>query len=802
MAQATCSVTKKDIWAPSDKLSPRVKRLRDEYFDFWGRDYFRNEVMPFTTGTDWDVVFPYHTFGVVPDVYLLLPAFSDSLLACAKKVDTPDGFFDMSLPKRRATFFKLIAEKYLPVDILEGELIVGGQFNSALSRSRTSDEQKVAKKLDNKWWKKASHVNSMGLGNASVTSGHLIPNYKKVLEKGFKGLTEDYKNEIEKSKDKEKIDYLDAMIIAAEAPKLLSSRYAKEAEKLAKDTKDKKRKDELLELARILKKVPWEPAETFHEALQSFWMTHMLVMTDESYPGPGLSPGRIDQYLYPFYKKDIDAKKITKNHAKELLECLWVKHNYVYDYQGRVGENQGISAGFGQLITIGGIDENYEDASNELTWLILDVTDDMNLLEPKPNIRLHNKTPDKLLKRVAEMVAHSQGSPFLINFDENSIRSLKWQGLPEDRLWDYAPVGCLENTLQGDDRSGTVDVNLNLAKAVELTLNNGCDMKTGKSAGPKTGNPTKFKDFDTFMAAFKKQLKFIIDELIETYNISDELRARFQPTVYLSCLVDGCEKNGRDVNNSGAEHNYITVEGIALATAADSLIAIKKLVYEDKKVSMEELIDAIKDNFEGEGQERLRLILVNKAPKYGNNDDYADSIAQEISHYWTTEVRKRKSPYTGREYRAGYLSWNYWIAYAPFTAATPDGRKRGQFLSNGVCPVNGADTQGPTAVTMSVGKLGLETAPNGDSHTISFSPSLVRDDERIEKLMSFLRTYNEKGGTALQINIIDSETLKEAQTNPEEYKNMMVRVTGYNAYFTAIGREMQDEIIARVAKEL
>lgn len=802
MSQDSCAVSSDKLWSPSKKLSPRVKRLRDEYFDFWGRDYFRNEVIPFTTGTDWDVVFPYHTFAVVPDVYPFLPGFSDSLLACAKKVDLPDGFFDMSLPKRRATFFKLVVERYLPVNILEGELIVGGQFNTALSRSRSKKEAKEAKKLNDRWWKKAEWVNSLGLGNSGVTPGHLIPNYKKVLKKGFKGLTEDYKSEIGKSKDKEKVEYLEAMIIAAETPKVFSLRYSEEAERQAKETKDKTRKDELLEIARILKKVPWEPAETFHEALQSFWITHMLVMTDESYPGPGLSPGRIDQYLYPYYKKDIDDGTITRKQAEELLQCLWVKHNYVYDFQGRIGENQGISAGFGQLITLGGIDENYEDATNDLTWLMLDVIDDMNLLEPKPNIRIHNKTPDDLLKRISEMVAHSQGSPFLINFDENSIRALKWQGLPEETLWDYAPVGCLENTLQGNDRSGTVDVNFNIAKAVELVLNNGKDMKTGERVGPKTGDPAKFKDFDKFMAAFKRQLKFILDELIETYNISDELRARFQPTVYLSCLVDGCEKKGRDVNDSGPEHNYITVEGIALATAADSLTAIKKLVYEDKKVSMKELVDAIKDNFEGEGQERLRQILVNKAPKYGNNDDYADSIAREISRYWTIEVRKRKSPYTGREYRAGYLSWNYWIAYAPATAATPDGRKRGQFLSNGVCPVNGADTQGPTAVTMSVGNLGLETVPNGDSHTISFSPSLITDSERLEKLMAFLRTYNEKGGTALQINVVDSETLKEAQANPDEYKNLMVRVTGYNAYFTAIGREIQDEIIARVAKEL
>jgi trans-4-hydroxy-L-proline dehydratase len=800
MAHTSCAVTKDQIWSASEKLSPRVKRLRDEYFNFYGRPYFQNEVMPFTTGTEWDDVFPYHHFAVVPDVYPFMPCFADSLLACAQKVEVPEGFFDMSLEKRRATFLKIVVEKYLPVQILDGELIVGGQFNTALSRSHSEAEAKKAKKLHDKWWKRAKRANELGLGNSGVTPGHLIPNYKKVLEKGFRGLTESYKAEIAGTRDKAKIDYLEAMIIAAEVPRILSLRYAEAAEKGAATTADRTRREELLEIARIARKVPWEPAGSFHEALQSLWMTHMLVMTDESYPGPGLSPGRIDQYLYPFYRKDIESKKITREWAKELLDCYWIKNNYAYDFQGRIGENQGITAGFGQLITLGGINEKGEDASNDLTWLMLDIIEEMNMLEPKPNVRIHAKTPDKLLRRIAELIIETQGSPFLINFDENSMRSLKWIGLPEDKLWDYAPVGCLENTLQGNDRSGTVDVNMNIAKAVELTLNNGKDMKTGRRVGPRTGDPRKFKDFGRFMAAFKKQLSAIMKELIEIYNISDQWRATYQPTVYLSTLVDGCEKKGKDVNNGGAEYNYVTVEGIALATAADSLIAVKKLVFDDKRISMDELLTAIGDNFEG--HEKLRQTLINKAPKYGNDDDYADSIAREISQHWSTEATHYTSPVTGRKYRAGYLSWNYWIAYAPSTAATPDGRKRGSFLSNGVCPVNGADSRGPTAVTMSVGKLGLETIPNGDSHTISFSPSLVKDKERLEKLMSFLRTYNEKGGTALQINVIDSETLKRAQDNPDDYKNLIVRVTGYNAYFVSIGREIQDEIIARVAKEL
>ncbi|HJX61009.1 MAG TPA: pyruvate formate lyase family protein, partial [Dehalococcoidia bacterium] len=517
------------------------------------------------------------------------------------------------------------------------------------------------------------------------------------------------------------------------------------------------------------------------------------------YPGPGLSPGRIDQYLYPYYRRDLEEGRLTRDQARELLQCYWIKHNYAYDYQGRIGTNQGINSSFGQLITLGGIGPDGQDASNDLTRLMLDVIGEMNLLEPKPNIRLHQNTPDDVLQKVAELIAQAQGSPFLLNFDEAAMRGLEWQGLPKDQLWDYAPVGCLENTLQGCDRSGTVDVNLNIAKAVELTLNDGKDMATGAQIGPRSGDPRTFRDFDAFYAAFKAQLKAILRHLIDAASEADAIRAAFEPTPYLSVLVDGCADSGRDVTQGGARHNYITVEGIALATAADSVAAVKKLVFEERRVSMEDLLAALRSNFEG--YEELRQTLRNKAPKFGNDDPYADSLAREVSQFWTEEAFRHTSPATGRRYRGGYLSWNYWVAYAPSTGATPDGRRRGTFLSNGVCPVDGVDREGPTAVVKSVGQLGLETAPNGGSHTISLSPSLVGDGEHLEKLAALLRTYGLVGGTALQINVLDAATLRAAQADPDAYRNLLVRVTGYNAYFVMLGKEIQDEIIARSAHQ-
>jgi formate C-acetyltransferase len=769
--------------------------LREEYYHLEERPYFRNEVMPFTTGTPWDAVFSPVNWGIIPELVPFMDAFRESLRVLARPVELPAGFWDRSLIMRRALFFREVCRRHLPVRILDGELVVGGQFNTALSKSHNREEGRRWSKAVEKWWRKAQEINELGIGNTGAVPGHLIPDYPRALREGLRGISEDLESRRAKAESSDEVEFLEALIVCCQAARELAARYADEAERLAAEEEDAARAGELAGIARICRKVPWEPAQTFHEALQSLWFTHMLIMAAESYPGAGLSHGRFDQYMYPYYRADLDAGRLNEGQAKELLQCYWIKHNYAYDFQCRVLSNQGINSGFGQLMTIGGSDAEGNDASNELTWLILDVIEEMNMLEPKPNIRLHAGTPEPLLRRVAEMISRTQGSPFLMNFDESSMRGLAWQGLPEERLWDYAPVGCLENTLQGDDRSGTVDVNVNLAKAVEMTFSGGRDAASGKRIGPDTGRVENLRTWEEFKAAFEAQMKALLDRIIVVSDEADAIRARFEPTPYLSALVGGCAERCKDVTQGGPRHNYITVEGIAFATAVDSLAAVKKLVYEEGRISMADLARAVRKNFEGE--EALRQTLLNKAPKYGNDDDYADEVARYLSQLWTRMVADRVSPATGRRYRAGYLSWNYWIAYAPSTAATPDGRPRGTYLSNAIGPVDGAARNGPTAEVLSVGKTGLETAPNGASHTMSFSPALLRDEEHVGKLMAFLRAYGEKGGTALQVNVIDPDTLREAQKKPEEYRNLLVRVTGYNAYFVMLGKEIQDEIIAR-----
>jgi formate C-acetyltransferase len=791
----TCQpVAPTQLWSAATTLSPRVKQLRDQFWSFYERDY-TNEVRAYTTGAPWDMVYSIWSWTNVPEVALFQQGYRSYLLAAAKPVELPANFWSEPLVVRQALFFCEVLRKHLPVQILDGELVVGSHFSTALSRCLKRDEARDRDKAEAAFLKEWHALNDVGVGNCGAVPGHLVPDYPKVLRIGWQGIRNEAVRQISNLPN----DLARAIVICADAVRDLTARYAAEANRLADAERDPARREELREIARNCAKVPWLPPETFPEALQALWMTHALLMAAESYPGPGVSPGRVDQYLYPYYKADLDAGRLTRDQAKEWLECWWIKHNYAYDYQGWVGTNQGINSSFGQLITLAGMNADGSDASNELTYLMLEVIEEINLLEPKPNIRIHARTPDHLLSRVVEMLSRAQGSPFLINFDENAMEGLRWQGLPEDRLWDYAPVGCLENTLAGDDRSGTVDVNLNIAKAVELALNDGRDMQTGKQIGPRTGNPQEFLEFPRFLDALKTQLRFLVQWMIRVNDLADAGRARWEPCAYLSALVGGCLESGKDSNAGGAHYNYLTVEGIALATAADSIAAIKKLVYETKQVEMGQLLDALRANFDG--HENLRQMLLHKAPKYGNDDPYADEIAREISRFWTEEAFKHTSP-TGKRYRGGYLSWNYWIAYAPTTAATPDGRKRGQFLSNAVCPVNGADRKGPTSVIKSVGALDLETAPNGASHTMGFSPALLRDPENRQKMMALLRAYGKVGGTALQVNVIDANTLREAQKHPDEYRNLLVRVTGYNAYFVGLGKEIQDEIIARESHAL
>ncbi|MBI9102106.1 MAG: hypothetical protein JEY99_06810 [Spirochaetales bacterium] len=821
-------------------LSPRIKWLRDYYFKGNGRNW-NNEFTSWSTGTDWDIQYNEMTYYIVPETFALLQPIRSSYRQSARPISLPADFWDRPLVMRRAWFVKEVIVKYVPAEILPGDLIAGSRFNVQTSFCLTKKEQKdFDKKLlgKNGARKAVKWFHDHGYGNSGATSGHLIPDYPSVLQKGWNGIKLELEDKFHLLSREEQTgkagEQLQAMITASRMPVELAERYASICLKEAAEEKDSVRKAELETMASNLSKVPEKPAETFWEALQSLWITHMLVMTDENYPGPGVSFGRLDQYLLPYYEKSI-REGMDRDLAGEILKCFWVHCNTAYDAMIRNGNN-GITAGFGQLFTLSGMGKNGKDMTNDLTWLLLEVIDDMSpILEPKPNVRIHRNTPEPLLDKLIEMIAGSQGAPFLLNFDERSMAGMMKESamakvetlINLENVYEYAPVGCLENTMAGNDRSGTVDNNLNILKAVELAMNNGrdlipfTDIMSGKTErikqdGPATGAPENFKTWEDYFEAYKTQTSYIIEKCVNTYELSESVRAEYFRTPYLSSLIKGCADRGKDVTEGGSELSFTTVEAVTYATTVDSLLAIKYLVFDEKKCTMKELVQALKDNWES--HEILQARAKNKAPKYGRDDDEADKLAEEVMRFWTEEVWKYKTRSTGRQFRPGMLSWNYWAGDGFIMAASADGRTKGQFLSNAICPSNGADINGPTANTNSVGKvLGgkspdtLGTAgdwqefnnilPNGASHTITFNPSILRDPDHKNKFKAFLKSYSENGGTALQINILDPEMLKDAQKNPEDYSNLLVRITGYNAYFTSIGRELQNEVIARISHE-
>ena len=815
------------IKEPSN-LSPRIKWLRDFYFRGTGRGW-NNEFRPFTTGTPWDRNYNEIAYYVVPETFAFFKTFNQSTLQGAVKIPVPLGFYEKTIAERRAWFIKKAMTDYVPQEILPGDLLCGAVFNLMASHCLSEEEsrRKDAVVCGKKGLtRRTVEFHDRGFGNCGPTSGHIIPGYDIPIKYGFKHVYEEIKAKYDSLSETEKKGakggQLRAMMEAAAMPRDLAAKYASLCDALAAKESDPARKTELERMAANMRRVPWEPAEDFWQAVQALWFTHMLVMSDENYPGPGVSFGRVDQYLYPYYQKSVEAGE-DREFMKDILKCFWVHCNTVYDAMIKIGMNQGITAGFGQLMMLSGMGREGRDMTNDLSYLFLEVIDEMSpILEPKPNVRLHRNSPEKLLDTVTGMIAGSQGAPFLLNFDERSmaglLREAKSAGLEklinEDNVYDYAAVGCLENTMVGNDRSSTVDVNLNFLKAVELALGNGRDITVYKDQlwgkpykniqmGPKTGESRKFKTFDEFYAAFLEQVRFIIRKTVSLYNEGDAVRKEFLPTPYLSCLVKGCAESSKDVTQGGAEIRFVTVEGVTFATTVDSLLAIKYLVFDTKTCTMDELIRALADNWEG--HEILQARAKNKAPKYGRDDSAADELARSFMEFWAEEVTKYRTP-CGHIFRSGMLSWNYWISDGFILCASPDGRKRGQFLSNAICPSNGADINGPTANSNSVGNvLGgkdpggayINYLPNGASHTITMSPSLIRDDEHRTKFKSFLRGYVENGGTALQINVLDPQTLRDAQKNPEEYRHLLVRVTGYNAYFTSIGLELQNEIIER-----
>jgi formate C-acetyltransferase len=645
-------------------------------------------------------------------------------------------------------------------------------------------------------WKKAYQSGIYTEFMEQRAPGHTVLD-DKIYRKGFL----DFKNDIEKSL--KELDYLNdpeaydkqeelkAMNICADALIILARRHTEKAKELLLTETDPQRKMVLETIAEICMHVPARRPRNFWEALQYYWFVHLGVITELN-PWDAFNPGRLDQHLYPFYKRELEDGTLTREDAKELLECFWIKFNN-QPAPPKVGVTAAESATYTDFANInsGGLKADGEDGVNDVSYLVLEVIDEMRLVQPSSNIQLSRKNPDEFLKRACEIIREGWGQPAIFNADL-VIRELLRQGKSIEDARNGGNSGCVETGAFGKE-SYILTGYLNLPKILEVTLNNGIDPRTGNKIGIETGNIEELDSFDELMKGFRTQLSYFVDVKVRGNNVIERLYAEYMPTPFLSILISDCIAKGRDYNAGGARYNTSYIQGVGIGTLADSLAAIKYHVFEEKSFSIRGLSRALYANFEGE--EKLRQILLNRTPKYGNDDDYADRLMQTAFDAFYDEVNGRKNT-KGGFYRINLLPTTCHIYFGSVTGATADGRKAWLPLSEGISPVQGSDRQGPTAVLKSASKMD-HVRTGGTLLNQKFTPQLLEGDKGIDGLSHLVRAYFKLGGHHIQFNIVNAETLRAAQANPEQYRDLIVRVAGYSDYFCDLSRILQDEIISR-----
>lgn len=592
-------------------------------------------------------------------------------------------------------------------------------------------------------------------------------------------------------KAKEKLEQLEAMKIAAEAMIQYATRHAEVLEEQMNSETDINRVLELKEMAGICRKVPMCAPSTFHEALQHYWFFHVGVITELN-PWDSFNPGRLDQHLYPFYKNDLERGILTKERVKELLQCFWIKFNN-HPAPPKVGVTALESNTYTDfaLINLGGLTPEGADGVNELTFLVLDVIEEMRLLQPSSMVQVSKKNPDKFVQRALEIIKTGFGQPSVFNTDAILMKLLN-QGKNIIDARRGGASGCVETGAFGTE-SYILTGYFNLPKILELTLNNGIDPRSGEQLGPKTGEAASFASMEDLLLAYKKQLIYFIDIKLKGNHQIEQIWSQNLPAPFLSLIIDDCIENALDYNSGGARYNTKYIQGVGLGSLTDSLTALRYHVFENKTFSMSELIRSMKMDFEGSSI--IRDILIHKTPKYGNDDDYADQQAKLIFEMYFDAVNGKNS-WRGATYRINLLPTTCHVYFGSVIHALPDGRKAGQPLSEGISPVQGADRNGPTAVLKSASKIDhLRTG--GTLLNQKFSPSFFDNDEALKKLTALIRTYFKFDGHHIQFNVVTAKTLMEAQRHPEKHRDLIVRVAGYSDYFNDLGTDLQNEIITR-----
>ena len=619
----------------------------------------------------------------------------------------------------------------------------------------------------------------------------------KLYAKGLLGLKADVASALEtleRSADPDsevKRNELTAMGICADAVITLARRYAEEAEEIASGVPDPLLKSELMEISRVCRRVPAQPPESFREALQAYWFVHLGVITELN-PWDAFNPGRLDQHLLPFYKRGIAEGTLTRDGAKELLECFWVKFNN-QPAPPKVGVTAEESSTYTDFANInsGGLTADGEDGVNEVTYLVLEVIDEMRLVQPSSNIQLSRKNPDSFVRAAAEVIRKGWGQPSVFNADA-VVAEMVRQGKTVGDAREGGTSGCVETGAFGRE-AYILTGYFNLPKIVELTLNAGRDPRTGKQLGPVTGDPGEFRSFDEFMDAFGTQVNHFVDVKIRGSNVIERLYAEHLPVPFLSLLIDDCIAKGMDYNAGGARYNTSYIQGVGIGTVTDSLSAIRHHVFGGEAMRMADMLRMLAADFQD--FEKTRLLLLNKTPRYGNDDDEADGIMRSVFEIYFGAIDGRPNT-RGGAYRINLLPTTCHIYFGAVTGATPDGRKAWTPVSEGISPVQGADRHGPTAVLTSAAKMD-HVRTGGTLLNQKFSPKILEGKMGVDTLVALIRSYFRMGGHHIQFNVVDAATLREAQEHPEEHRDLIVRVAGYSDYFCDLGRSLQDEIIAR-----
>lgn len=630
--------------------------------------------------------------------------------------------------------------------------------------------------------------------------GHTVLG-KKIYSQGMIDIQKEIREQIEKldffkERDAyERREELKAMDIAAGALIMFAKRHADKLIELAVNEQGNRRKEELEKMAAVCRKVPAHAPETFHEALQYYWFVHLGVIIELN-PWDSFNPGRLDQHLYPFYRKGLKDGSLDKDKVTELLQCFWIKFNN-HPAPPKIGVTARESNTYTDftLINLGGVKEDGSDAVNELSYLILDVIEDMRIVQPSSMVQLSKKSPDKFIHRALKIIKTGFGQPSVFNTDA-IIKELVSQGKSIIDARNGGASGCVESGAFGTEAYFLTGY-FNFNKVLEITLNNGTDPVTGKQIGIQTGDSKKFRSFEQVTKAWQKQLNRFIDIKIKGNNIIEKINANHIPVPFLSVLIDDCIKNGKDYNAGGARYNTSYIQGVGLGSVSDNLTSVRYHVFDNKDISMAELLKALKANFAG--YDEMRHKLVYETPKFGNDDEYADQQAVEVFNCFYKAVNGRPTS-RGGKFRINLLPTTSHIYFGSVTGAMPDGKKAGKPVSEGISPVQGADTKGPTAVMKSAARIDhLKTG--GTLLNQKFSPGFFNTDENIVKLGQLIRAYFSMDCHHIQFNVVDADTLKDAQKYPENHRDLIVRVAGYSDYFNDLGEELQNEIISRTEHE-